>query len=66
AFASLRERQGRVDDARRWYSQALLGYQKTFGPDHYKCESLRNNIASLVPGEARSNSTFLRLNCCFY
>jgi hypothetical protein len=48
AFASLRESQGRVDDARHWYSQALLGYEKTFGPDHDKCETLRNKLALLV------------------
>ncbi|KAI1521126.1 kinesin, partial [Pyrenophora tritici-repentis] len=33
AFASLRESQGRIEDATHWYSQALIGYEKTFGPD---------------------------------
>jgi hypothetical protein len=51
AFASLRGSQGRVEDARYWYSQALLGYQKTFGPDHDKCETLRNELALLVCGQ---------------
>jgi hypothetical protein len=56
AFASLRESQGRVDDARDWYSQALLGYQKTFGPDYDKCETLRNQLALLV-GKAEVQSS---------
>jgi hypothetical protein len=48
AFASLRESQGRLDDARYCYSQALVGYEKTFGPDHDKCKPLRNKLTSLV------------------
>jgi tetratricopeptide (TPR) repeat protein len=56
AFASLRESQGRVDDARDWYLQALLGHQKTFGPDYDKCETLRNQLALLV-GKAEVQSS---------
>jgi tetratricopeptide (TPR) repeat protein len=48
AFASLRESQGLIDDARDWYLQALLGYQKTLGPHHGRCELLRNQLAFLV------------------
>jgi tetratricopeptide (TPR) repeat protein len=48
AFAELRESQGRQEDAQHWYSQALLGYQKTFGQDHDKCQALRDNLAALV------------------
>ncbi|KAH6383964.1 hypothetical protein HBI60_252390 [Parastagonospora nodorum] len=47
AFASLRESQGCADDARHWYSQTLVGYEKTFGPDYAKCESLRASLALL-------------------
>jgi tetratricopeptide (TPR) repeat protein len=55
-FASLRESQGRVNDAKHWYSQALRGYEKTFGLDHDKCESLRNKLALLVRrGEEQSS-----------
>jgi tetratricopeptide (TPR) repeat protein len=55
-FASLRESQGRVEDARHWYSQALVGYEKTFGPDHDRCESLRTSLALLVDGGERQSS----------
>jgi hypothetical protein len=51
AFAFLRESQGRVEDARHWYSQALIGYEKTFGLDHGKCEPLRTNLALLARRE---------------
>lgn len=51
AFASLRESQGRVEDARHWYSQALLGYEKTFGQDHDKCQALRDKLDALEMGE---------------
>ncbi|KAF1829960.1 hypothetical protein BDW02DRAFT_124922 [Decorospora gaudefroyi] len=56
AFASLRESQGCVDDARWWYSQALLGYEKTFGRDHDKCESLRTKLALLARNEGEQSS----------
>jgi tetratricopeptide (TPR) repeat protein len=50
---------GRLDEAekmyQRWYSQALLGYQKKLGPDHYNYESLRSKAASLVAREKRRN-----------
>jgi tetratricopeptide (TPR) repeat protein len=62
AFASLRESQSRVDDARWWYSQALVGYEKTFGLDYNKCESLRNKLALLVRrGEEQNSLTDTRL-----
>ena len=48
AFASLRESQGHIEDARQWYSQALLGYEKTFGQDHENCQALRNNLDALT------------------
>ena len=48
AFASLRESQGCVDDARHWYLQALLGYEKTFGQEHDKCQALRDNLEALA------------------
>jgi tetratricopeptide (TPR) repeat protein len=48
ALASLRENQGRVEDARYWYSQALRSHEKTFRTDHDKCESLRTSLASLI------------------
>ena len=48
AFASLRKSQGRIEDARYWYSQALLGYEKTLGQDHNKCQALRGNLEALV------------------
>jgi hypothetical protein len=48
AFASLRESQGRLDDARYCYSQALVGYEKTFGLDYDKCKPLRNKLTLLV------------------
>ena len=57
AFASLRESQGRVEDARYWYSQALVGYEKTFGPDHNKCEPLRTKLA-LLPRGGEEQSSF--------
>jgi hypothetical protein len=58
AFASLRESQGCVDDARHWYSQALVGYEKSFGPDHNKCKPLRTTLALLVRrGEEQSSCT---------
>jgi tetratricopeptide (TPR) repeat protein len=56
AFASLRESQGRLDDARDWYSQALLCYEKTFGPDYDKCKTLRNKLALLVYREEDQSS----------
>jgi hypothetical protein len=57
AFASLRESQGRVDIARLWYSQALLGYEKTFEPDHGKYESLRTKLALLALKEGEQSSS---------
>jgi tetratricopeptide (TPR) repeat protein len=48
AFASLRELQGRGNDARHWYLQALQGYQRTFGPEHDKCQPLRDKLAALA------------------
>ncbi|KAH7060971.1 hypothetical protein BKA63DRAFT_497839 [Paraphoma chrysanthemicola] len=33
---------------RHWYSQALVGYEKTFRPEHDKCKPLRNKLALLV------------------
>ena len=51
ALASLRESQGRVEDARHWYLQSLLGYEKTFGQDHEKCQALRDNLEALVVEE---------------
>jgi hypothetical protein len=51
AFASLRQRQGRTEDARHWYSQALLGYEKTFGERSDKCQALRDNLAALASEE---------------
>jgi tetratricopeptide (TPR) repeat protein len=60
AFASLRKSQNHVDDARDWYSQALVGYEKTFGPEHDKCESLRDELASLTRrGEGKSPVTYM-------
>jgi hypothetical protein len=59
ALASMRESQGRVEDARHWYSQALRGYEKTLGPDHDKCESLRISLASLI-GRGGGQSSFAR------
>ena len=47
AFASLRKSQGRVEDARHWHLQALLGYEKTFGQDHDKCQALRDKLDAL-------------------
>jgi tetratricopeptide (TPR) repeat protein len=56
AFASLRGSQGRVEDARYCYSHALVGYEKTFGPDHNKCELLRTKLALLARrGEGQSS-----------
>jgi tetratricopeptide (TPR) repeat protein len=51
AFASLRDSQGRTEDARHWYSQALRGYEKTFGQDHSKCLRLRNKLADVARQE---------------
>jgi hypothetical protein len=50
-FAILRESQGRAEDARHWYSQALRGYEKTFGQDHSKCLPLRNKLADVARQE---------------
>jgi hypothetical protein len=53
AFASLCELQGRANDARHWYLQALQGYQRTFGLEHDKCQPLRDKLAALARvGEA--------------
>jgi tetratricopeptide (TPR) repeat protein len=57
AFASLRESQSRVEDSRHWYSQALIGYEKTFGLDHGKCEPLRTNLALLARREEEQSSS---------
>jgi tetratricopeptide (TPR) repeat protein len=57
AFAFLRESQARVEDARHWYSQALIGYEKTFGLDHGKCEALRTNLALLARREEEKSSS---------
>jgi tetratricopeptide (TPR) repeat protein len=46
-FALLRLKQGRVDDARHWFSQALLGSEKTFGQHHKHCQHLRESLAWL-------------------
>jgi len=51
AFASLRQSQGRTEDARHWYSQALLGHEKTFGERSDKCQALRDNLAALASEE---------------
>jgi hypothetical protein len=56
AFASLRESQGCVDDARYWYLQVLRGYEKTFGSDYDKCESVRNKLVLLVRGGEEQSS----------
>ncbi|KAF1360965.1 TPR-like protein, partial [Lizonia empirigonia] len=48
AFASLRQSQGCIEDARHWYSHALLGYKKTFGERNDKCQALRDNLAALA------------------
>jgi tetratricopeptide (TPR) repeat protein len=53
AFASFRELQGRANNARHWYLQALQGYQRTFRPEHNKCQPLRDKLAALARvGEA--------------
>ena len=51
SFASLRERQGRTEDARHWYLQALRGYEQTFGQNHSKCLPLRNKLADIARQE---------------
>jgi hypothetical protein len=51
AFGSLRESQDRVENARHWYSQALLGFQKTFGLDDDRCETLGSKLELLICGE---------------
>jgi tetratricopeptide (TPR) repeat protein len=48
AFAGLRWKQGRVDEAKYGYSQALRGYEKIYGPDHKECQRLRDWIATLA------------------
>ncbi|KAF1828632.1 hypothetical protein BDW02DRAFT_458277, partial [Decorospora gaudefroyi] len=48
AFAALRKSQGCIKEAKHWYSQALLGYEKTFGERHKKCQALRDNLAALA------------------
>jgi hypothetical protein len=61
AFASLRGSQGCVEDARLWYFQVLVGYEKIFGPDHDKCKSLRTELALLARRrEEQSSSTNTR------
>ncbi|KAH8723790.1 hypothetical protein GQ44DRAFT_684501 [Phaeosphaeriaceae sp. PMI808] len=43
----LRDCQNRVDEARNWYSQALLGLEKVYGDDHTVCQTLRRSLAGL-------------------
>jgi tetratricopeptide (TPR) repeat protein len=56
ALGSLSVSQGHVDEARAWYSKALLGYEKVFGVDFFKCQSLRNNLAALQMAEKIGNT----------
>jgi tetratricopeptide (TPR) repeat protein len=46
-LAFLRKRQGYVDEARHWYSQALRGYEKTVGQDHSTCLLMRTKLAEI-------------------
>ncbi|PVI00233.1 hypothetical protein DM02DRAFT_655681 [Periconia macrospinosa] len=56
-LASLRDRQHRVEDARTWYSKALLGYESAVGSDHPKCRRLRSDLASLGTEQNKVNPT---------
>jgi hypothetical protein len=46
-LASLCDRQHQVEDARAWYSKALLGYKIVVGNGHPECQKLRSDLASL-------------------
>jgi len=46
-LAFLFNRQDKVKDARTLYLKALSGYQKVVGDDHPRCQTLRNNLATL-------------------
>jgi tetratricopeptide (TPR) repeat protein len=54
-LAHLCQIRGRVDDAWHWYTQALLGFEKVFGLDHDICQSVRDDIASLVHRQEEQN-----------
>jgi tetratricopeptide (TPR) repeat protein len=57
AFARLRWQQGRIDEARHGWSQALLGYEKLHGADHKECQKLRDNLAMIAPFEEEQGSS---------
>jgi tetratricopeptide (TPR) repeat protein len=57
AFVELRWKQGRIDEARHGWSQALLGHEKLFGPDHKSCRDLRNNLAVIAQFEEKKGSS---------
>jgi len=50
-LAYLFDRQHRVEEARAWYSKALLGYESVVETAHPKCHSLRSNLATLDAGQ---------------
>ena len=56
-FASLRNRQHRVEEARARYSKALLGYESVMGTDHPNCHSLRSSLAALDARQDESSSS---------
>lgn len=45
------DRQHPVEEARAWYSKALLGYESVVGTAHPKCHSLRSKLATLDAGQ---------------
>ncbi|PVH92564.1 hypothetical protein DM02DRAFT_635247 [Periconia macrospinosa] len=54
-FASLCDRQHQVEDARAWYSKALLGYEIVVGTGHPNCQRLRSSLADLGAEEDEVN-----------
>jgi hypothetical protein len=56
-FGILRVKQGRIEEARHWYAQALVGHEKVYGSDHRECQKLRNNLAFLARKEEKQSSS---------
>ncbi len=46
-LGTLYKSQGKLDEAKKMYQQALQGYEKAWGPDHTSILNMVNNLGNL-------------------